>query len=93
MPNENRFDFSTLTVKVEETPDCSLFQTSSVASLVRRLPRGFTPTFFQTSSNLMGNMGAGNSVNTDHQIAGQVPFSGRSLPKLKFREFAGNPLD
>ena len=93
MPNENRFDFKTLTNKAEETLKCSLFPDSSVRSPVRRLPGEFTTTYFRTSLIPMGNMGAVNSVNTDHQIAGKVPFSGRSSPKLKLREFVGDTLE
>ena len=63
MHNENRFDFSTLTVKAKETPKCSLFPTSSEGSPVRRVLGEFTPTYFQASSIPMGNMGALNSVN------------------------------
>ena len=93
MHNENRFDFSTLTVKAAETLRCSLFLTSSVGSQVTKLPGDFTSIYFHTSSIPMGNMGAVKSLNTDHQIEGQVPFSGQSVPKLKLREFAGDPLE
>ena len=93
MPNVIRLDFSTLTVKAEEAPKCSLFLSSSVGSPVRRLPREFTPTYFQTSSNPMWDMGAVNSVNTDHQGVSQEPFSGQCLRKLMLTDFAGNPLE
>ena len=82
MPNESKLDFSTLTVKGEETPKCSVFPSSSVGSPVKRLPGEFTPTYFQTSWNPTGNKGAVNSVNTDYQGVSQVPFSGPCLPKL-----------
>ena len=93
MHNENWFGLSTPTVKAEETPSFSLFLNSSVGSPVRRIPGEFTPTYFQTISVPMGNMGAVNSVNTDHQNAGQVPFGGQSLPKLKLREFSGDAME
>ena len=41
----------------------------------------------------MGNMGAANSVTTDHQGTSQVECSGRYLAKLKVREFAGDALE
>ena len=84
----NRFEFSTVTVKAEETPRCSLFTTASVVSPVRSLPGEFTPIYFQTSSFPIGNIKAVNSVHTDHQSAGQVAFSCRSSPKMKIKEFA-----
>ena len=77
MPNKNGFDFSTLTVKAEETPKCSLFPTLKAESPVRRLVGEFTPTYFQTSFIPMENMGAVNSVKKNHQSAGQMAFNGR----------------
>ena len=38
----------------------------------------------------MGNKGAVNSFNIDHQGAGQVSSSVRFLPKVKLREFLGD---
>ena len=93
LPNENGFDLSTLKVKAEETPKFSLFPTLSAESPLRRLLGEFTPTYFQTSSIPMENMGAVNSANKNHQSAGQMAFNGRYLPKIKLKEFAGDPLE
>ena len=91
MHNENGFDYSTLTVKAEETPRCLLFPTSIMGSPMKRFPTEQTPLFFQTSSLPMGDMGGANSVISEHRGAPQMAFSGRYLPKLKLREFAGHP--
>ena len=87
-------DFSTLTIKAEETPRCSLFPPTSVGSPVKRLPREFTPTYFQTRSLPTWNKKpATMAVIDQHGATNEVTFSGRSLPKLKLREFAGDPLE
>ena len=80
--DDNRFDFTTLTVKAHETPKGSVFPTASVGSPVRRLPGEFIPANFQTSSLPRGEM---NSLNTDQKGAGQMEFSDWSPPKLKLR--------
>ena len=91
--DNDEFDFSTLTIKAEETPRCSLFPPTSVGSPVKRLPGEFTPTYFQTRSLPTGNVKPATMAVIDQHGANEVTFSGRSLPKLKLREFAGDRLE
>ena len=65
--DNNRFNFRILTVKTEETPWCSLIFTASMRSTKRIIPSECTATYSQTTSLPVG---AVNSVNTDHQSAG-----------------------
>ena len=87
------FDFSTLTIKAEEMPRCSLFPPTSVGSPVKRLPGEFTPTYFQTRLLPTGNVMPATMAVIDKHGANEVTFSEGSLPKLKLREFAGDPLE
>ena len=52
-----------------------------------------TPTCFQPNSLPLGNMGAANSITTDDQGACQMACSGRYSPKIKLKEFAGDPME
>ena len=66
---------------------------TSVGSPGKRLPGEFTPTYFQTRSLPTGNVKPATTAVIDQHGANEVTFSGRSLPKLKLREFAGDPLE
>ena len=87
------FDFSTLTIKAEETPRYSLFLPTSVGSPVKRLPGEFTPTYFQTRSLPTGNVKPATMAMIDQHGANEVTFSGRALPNMKLRYLAGDTME
>ena len=91
--DKDGFDFSTLTIKAEETRRCSLFPPTSVGFPVKRLLGEFTPTYFQTRSLPTGNVKPATMTVVDQHGANEVTLSGRLVPKLKLREFAGDPLE
>ena len=70
--SENTLDFNIRTCKAEETSRCSSLPTSSAGSPLRWLPREFSATYSQTSPLSMGNQRRMNSINSNHQDAGQV---------------------